>query len=82
MTMALQRPMLPLPTAEALSIPGETGGRETVEIRWVSSPLGRKLDPKATNVQSRKLSSENYHLVLWVCYSGIKYYLQAYMGLQ
>lgn len=41
MTMALQRPMLPLPTAEALSIPGETGGRETVEIRWVSSPLGR-----------------------------------------
>ena len=26
MTMALQRPMLPLPTAEALSIPGEHSG--------------------------------------------------------
>ena len=70
MTMALQRPMLPLPTAEALSIPGETGGCETVVIRWFDSPF-RKMDPKVTNVQSRKLSSENYRLVFWFIIAGL-----------
>ena len=70
MTMALQRPMLPLPTAEALSIPGETGERETVVIRWVDSPFW-KTGPKSDKCSESQIQQWKLPPGALVYYSGL-----------